>query len=221
MTVLLICSSLTVIAQSNGDKLFLEGQRYQRTMTVASQNTAISKFAAAKIVYTSSDKKTMCDNQISICRSNIKNINNGNGSGDVKKKTKHKTSKQDKKSKKEEEVPVEQEKPKIKVRTDVSLKLSESRLDFKYKPKEGSTQSVDVICNYDDWVVASKPDWVTVYTAKNKISVEVQENESDEERSGIVTIKCDNTECPLVINQDKKKVLDKIMGSVFKKKKKK
>lgn len=61
----------TLCAQSNGDKLFLEGQTLQQTKTIAAQNKAIKKFQAAKIVYTSPEKKKMCDNQIAICNSNI------------------------------------------------------------------------------------------------------------------------------------------------------
>ncbi len=58
-------------AQSSGDKLFLEGQNLQKVLTVGSQNAAIKKFTAAKVVYMTADKKKMCDNQIAVCRSNI------------------------------------------------------------------------------------------------------------------------------------------------------
>lgn len=54
-------------AQSAGDKLFMEGQKLQQIGTVTSQKQAINKFKAAKAVYTSADKKKMCDNQIEIC----------------------------------------------------------------------------------------------------------------------------------------------------------
>jgi len=63
-----------VMAQSNGDKLFMEGQSLQRTQTIASQNAAIKKFQAAKVVYSTADKKRMCENQIAICNSNISSI---------------------------------------------------------------------------------------------------------------------------------------------------
>lgn len=74
-----ICAIMLAIssagyAQSNGDKLFMEGQKLQQTQTITAQNQAIKKFQAAKVVYTTADKKTMCDNQISICQSNIASL---------------------------------------------------------------------------------------------------------------------------------------------------
>lgn len=207
---LMLCASVVALAQtSTGDKLFLEGQNLQKTLTVVSQNAAIKKFQAAKAVYTAADKKKMCDNQIAICNSNIRSIG-----------TKTKTSV---KKKVEESVPEPEPEPVVTKRTDVQLSLSDTRLDFKYKPKEGATQSVEVNCNYDDWVVESKPDWVEVYKAATKINVEVQENKGDEERSGIVVVKCEDTEVNLIINQERAKAGDKIVGGVkdlFKKKKK-
>lgn len=82
---LLFCSSMAINAQS-GDKLFMEGQRLQQTMTVASQNAAIKKFQAAKVVYTTADKKKMCDNQITICNRNISSLRGGGKSRSPKKK---------------------------------------------------------------------------------------------------------------------------------------
>ena len=71
---LMLMLSSAVFAQSSGDKLFMEGQRLQQTQTVNAQNQAIKKFQAAKVVYTTADKKKMCDNQISICQSNIASL---------------------------------------------------------------------------------------------------------------------------------------------------
>ena len=61
-------------AQTNGDKLFLEGQTLQKEKNIASQNQAIKKFKAAKVIYTTPEKKKMCDNQIAICNSNIASL---------------------------------------------------------------------------------------------------------------------------------------------------
>ena len=63
----------TIQAQTNADNLFLQGQNLQKTMTVASQNAAIKKFQAAKVLYTTASKKSMCDNQIAACNTNIRN----------------------------------------------------------------------------------------------------------------------------------------------------
>lgn len=74
VTIFFLMVAMTVSAQSNGDKLFMEGQTLQKKQTIASQNQAIKKFEAAKVVYTTSDKKRMCDNQITICNKIIASL---------------------------------------------------------------------------------------------------------------------------------------------------
>jgi len=209
LTISGVCS-----AQSDGDNLFMEGQRYQQTQTIAAQNKAIRKFQAAKVVYTTSSKKKMCDNQIKICRNNIALL---------QKKIRQEKIKEREKAKKETRLEKAEETVAdtvVATHTNVRLSLSETRLDFKYKPKEGATQSVEVMCNYDDWEVASKPSWVTVYMATGKFSVEAQTNDTSEERSGVIKIKCGDKVADLVVNQDKAGALQKI-GKIFKKKKNK
>lgn len=203
---------------SQGDKLFQEGQKLQQTMTKASQNAAIKKYAAAKTFYTAASSKAMCDNQIAICRKNIQSI----GKPVIKPRSKPVRTHDDGNSTTEEVAqPVT---PAVKKLTNVSLALSEKRLDFKAMPKEGATQSVKVDCNYDEWEIDKKPDWVTVYVSedKKKFSVEAQANSTGEERSGVVTIKCGDKEEDLVINQKKENTVGKVVGKIgglFKKKK--
>lgn len=74
LSMLMMVFTIGASAQTNGDKLFMQGQNLQKTQTVAAQNQAIKKFRAAKIVYTTADKKKMCDNQISICNNNIASL---------------------------------------------------------------------------------------------------------------------------------------------------
>ncbi len=83
-TFLLLLSVSSVGYAQSGDKLFMEGQKLQQTMTVPSQNAAIKKFQAAKIVYTTADKKKMCDNQIAICNKNIASLRKGSGRGSAR-----------------------------------------------------------------------------------------------------------------------------------------
>ena len=71
VTIAALMVTIAVSAQSNGDKLFMEGQTLQQKQTISSQNQAIKKFEAAKVVYATPDKKKMCDNQIAICNNNI------------------------------------------------------------------------------------------------------------------------------------------------------
>lgn len=85
VTVIILMTSIVVSAQSNGDRLFMEGQAFQQKQTIVSQNQAIKKFRAAKVVYTSADKKKMCDNQIAICYSNISSLRKGTQKGNKEK----------------------------------------------------------------------------------------------------------------------------------------
>lgn len=209
----MLCLSTGIMAQSNGDKLFLEGQQLQKVQTVTSQNAAVKKFRAAKIVYTAVENKTMCDNQIVICNNNIRVL---------REKAAEKTRDKEVKDKAAEADSI-QNVVVLKKRTDVTLSLSVSRLDFKYKPKDGAMQSVDVTCNYPDWEIASNPEWTTVYLASDKFSVEVDENTTEEERSGVIKVQCDDKVVDLVVNQEKKSTVNKLvgkMGGLFKKSKK-
>lgn len=205
--VLMLCVPAGMVAQSNGDKLFMEGQQLQQVQTIASQNAAIKKFRAAKVVYTTAGKKKICDNQIAICNNNIRAIraksSSGSGSQNTTQSGTTVTSKKE-------------------THKNVELSLSETRLDFKSKPKEGATQSVEVECNYDDWEIASNPEWVTVYLSEKKFTVEAEENTGEEDRSGVIVVKCGDKEVNLVVNQDKRKGVEKVMdkvGGFFKKKK--
>lgn len=201
--------SLTVYAQSDADNLFKAGQELQKVMTVDSQNKAIGKFKNAKAIYVSAAKKASCDSQIAICNQNIQKIRDNKGPKGDKKKGKVEN--------KPTPEPEPEPTPVVNTRRDVELSISESRLDFKKKPKNGATQSVKVVCNYDDWRVASKPDWVEVYIAKDKFTVECYENPDDDGRSGIITIKCDDVQCDLIINQDGLKGLGRVLKNLQKK----
>ena len=181
---------------SRGDQLYAEGLNLQKTLTVASQKSAIQKFQSAKIAYTTSEKKALCDTQIGVCNKNIKRISN----------------------KKPEPAPapvvIEEKEKKDSVEEkpiEVQLSLSKSRLDFKYKPKEN--QIVKVNCNREDWEIASKPEWLKVYTASNEFSVIADENKEDE-RSGVLIVRCGDKEATLVINQSKIKGFNKFVKSI-------
>lgn len=205
LCMLMFSIGLTLQAQSDGDKLFIEGQKLQQVQTVASQNAAIKKFNAAKVVYRIASKKKMCDNQVAICRANIKRIN----------AARYNRQRQDKQKEEQTQEEVDESADKSKetkndsVAKKYSISLSETRLDFKSHPKEGATQSVKVQAN-DKWSIASKPEWVEVYVADNKFTVEAQANNSEEARSGIVTVKCGDKEANLVVNQEKPKKLLKV-----------
>ena len=120
VVVLFALIAVNVSAQSAGDRLFAQGQKYQMKQTVKSNNLAISKIRSAKAAYDSATKKAMCDNQIAICQNNIKTINSK--SKVIRHKDKHKTT-----DNTQEKQPQEAEPE----REPVKLSLSVSSFEFK------------------------------------------------------------------------------------------
>ena len=126
--------------------------------------------------------------------------------------------------KKEEVTDTAKAEPVVVKHKDVVLKLSVERLDFDYKPKEGATQSVDVDCNYNDWKAECDKEWLTIYTADKKFTVEVTENSTEEERSAVIKVTCGDKSVDLVVNQARATQINKLtdaFGGLFRKKKKK
>lgn len=72
-----VLSASVMFAQSSGDKLYNQGLALQKTMTVAAQNQAISKFSSAKKLYDSKAKKAQCDQAISVSRNIIASLKKG------------------------------------------------------------------------------------------------------------------------------------------------
>ena len=60
--------------QSSCDKLYESAVKYQKTMTIASQNKAIMLFKKAQVCYDSDAKKNLCAKQIAICEKNKETI---------------------------------------------------------------------------------------------------------------------------------------------------
>ena len=87
LSAVLLMVAVSLFAQSNGDKLFMEGQALQQKQTIASQRQAVKKFEAAKVVYATAGKKKMCDNQIAICYNNINALRRASSKGIKEKKT--------------------------------------------------------------------------------------------------------------------------------------
>lgn len=62
----ILSAALPLYAQtSKGDQLFAEGQAFQKKKQY---QKAIAKYKAAKVAYTSAEKKQMCDDQIKLCK---------------------------------------------------------------------------------------------------------------------------------------------------------
>lgn len=189
LTVVIAVLSLQANAQTAGDRLFAQGQKLQLKQTVSSQKQAIAKFSAAKKAYDSSTKKAMCDNQIAICRSNIKLI----------------TRKTVVLEKADSAVPPEVAKDPVR------LSLSVSSVEFKSSGKKSDNHEVTVNCNYDDWTYTF-PEWVDVTKNGNKLTLTADPNKTDGERSGVLTVKCYDEKAELMIYQKKPFSLKSLIG---------
>ena len=169
MVVVFSLSAMGSYAQSIGDKLFAQGQKLQMVQTVKSQKQAISKFIAAQKAYDSKAKKNMCDNQIAICKGNIKTLS--------QKQTVRKP-----KVRKSKNVIVEDDRaemvPKIE-REPVNLYLSVSYIEFKAAGKVSDKHEVVVNCNYNDWKL-SCPEWVHVAKNGNTLILTASANSTSE-----------------------------------------
>ena len=202
MVVVFSLSAMGSYAQSIGDKLFAQGQKLQMVQTVKSQKQAISKFIAAQKAYDSKAKKNMCDNQIAICKGNIKTLS--------QKQTVRKP-----KVRKSKNVIVEDDRaemvPKIE-REPVNLYLSVSYIEFKAAGKVSDKHEVVVNCNYNDWK-HSCPEWVHVAKNGNTLILTASANATSEERSGKLTVTCYDKTAELVIYQKSKFSIKSIFGS--------
>lgn len=192
--VMLTAFHVNVKAQTAADRLFLEGKKLARVMTIKSQNAAIKKFEGAKGKYIRADNKKLCDKEISNCKKNIEKIKPR-----PKPKPKPKPSPVDS---------VVADSVAMPASDDVSLVLSKTTLDFKAYPKEGYTQTVDVKCNYD-WEITENPEWVNIFISedKTKINISVKDNESGDKRAGVVEITSHGKRATLIINQGKSRRL--------------
>ena len=202
MVVVFSLSAMGSYAQSIGDKLFAQGQKLQMVQTVKSQKQAISKFIAAQKAYDSKAKKNICDNQIAICKGNIKTLS--------QKQTVRKP-----KVRKSKNVIVEDDRaemvPKIE-REPVNLYLSVSYIEFKAAGKVSYKHEVVVNCNYNDWKL-SCPEWVHVAKNGNTLILTASANSTSEERSCKLTVTCYDKTAELVIYQKSKFSIKSIFGS--------
>lgn len=180
-------------AQTSCDKLFASGVKFQQTMTIASQNKAITYFEKAKVCYDSQAKKDLCDQQITACRNIITQLS---------KKTKQSNIST---TVPKEDVDTLSSKPKVaeqrEVKKDVQISIDCTYL--KFKGKGGEFKKAKIVCNYPDWEIAEKPNWVNCSKNDGEIVVEAAKNQTKEERSGSIIIRCGDKSATLTIIQEK------------------
>lgn len=201
--VVIIYFPMGLNAQSAGDRLFKQGQELQMKQNEKSQKQAIAKFVDAKRAYDSADKKSMCDNQIKICKNNIVTIRKN---AKIKKNSESVLKEEEKK----EPEPQPQMEP-------VTLSLSVSTIEFKSSGKKGDNHQVTVNCNYDNWTYEC-PEWINVTRNGNNLTLTASANETGEERSCTFVVECNGTKAELMVYQKAKFSLKSIVGGKKKKK---
>ena len=180
-------------AQTSCDKLFSNGVKYQQTMTIVSQNKAITYFEKAKLCYDSNSKKELCDQQIISCRNIIAKLTqNAKKSTPAAAVTAEDAGSLSTKSAKTERKGS---------KTNVQLSIDCTYL--KFKGKGGEFKKAKIKCNYPDWEIVEKPKWVNCSKNDDEIVVEVVRNPNKEERSGSIIIECGDKSVTLTIIQEK------------------
>lgn len=199
LCIMCVALSLSANAQSACEKYYAAAVKCQQTMTIASQKQAIANFEKAMNCYDSEQKKELCKSQIATCKNTIALI----------KKMQQEAAQKQEEGKKAEDslVVVKEEKPEIEEK--VILSASETILKFKSKGDEFLKFKVN--CNYEDWKVVDKPDWISYSIGSdNEIVCEASKNPDKDERQGMIVIECKGTSVSVAVLQSKKGLLDKI-----------
>lgn len=184
LLVLLSFSGIRVTAQTSCDNLYTEAVKLQQTMTTSSQRKAIDAFKKAKECYDSQTKQEQCEEQIKTCWNIIAQLN---------KKAKEDAEAAERAAALQQQVQEQVVEEKV-VERSVTLSLETAYLKFKSK---GEYKKVKVTCKYDngetcnDWTVSECPSWASYTTNSNgELVIEVEKNENESERSGVVKIVC-------------------------------
>lgn len=177
---LTVFSSVSVFAQtSSGDKLYNQGLKLQKTMTVKAQNSAISKFKSAKKFYDSAAKKAQCDQAIEVSEEIKRNLSSPSSG------SKSRTSTPEKKA-------------------DPTLSLSNNSFDL---DNNGAIIPVTVTSNVPDWTVEAVPnsDGSTFLTVKktqdNTIEIDCPANDTFTDRSQNIRVSASYIKKIITVNQ--------------------
>ena len=146
-----------------------------------------------KYAMTRNQKKDLCDQQITACKNIIAQLSK-------KAKTSTPTT-----SVPKEDVDTLSAKLKVTDQKDVKkdVQFSIDCTYLKFKGKGGEFKKAKIVCNYPDWKIVEKPDWVNCSKNDGEIVVEAAKNPTKEERSGSIIIECGDKSVTLTIIQEK------------------
>ena len=184
---------LLVNAQSACDKLLDEAIRLQQTISINSQNQAIAKLKKAKACYDAADKQSLCQNQIYVSQNIIKYIRAQQQlREEIVSTTIEDTTSQLNRISKTNQTE----------HNDARLSFDCSQVVFK---ANGGYQKVIVKCNYSDWEITQKPDWISIYRSSDGVIViEASSNDGEEIRAASLGVRCGKSVASLNIVQKKK-----------------
>lgn len=200
LAVLIVCMiALPMGAQTSCDKLFASGVELQQTMTITSQNKAITYFEKAKVCYDSQAKKDLCDQQITTCKNIIAQLKQPKPV-----ETTSPTPQKDLAPSGGDTTPLPGD---WSVINDVQLSIDCVYLKFRGKGDE--FKKVIVTCSSPDWGIVEQPDWVNCSKNDRELVVEAVKNPKKEERSGPIIISYGGKSITLIVIQEKNNKADR------------
>ncbi len=201
--IMLLCAifitAAPMSAQTSGDRLYNQGLKFQKTMTIKAQRSAISKFQSAKKLYDSSAKKAQCDQAIEVSNGIIRSLSSG------------KSSKEITITKNEEAKP------------EPTLSLSNSSFDLNM---DSDVLRVTVTTNQNEWDVATvtNSDGSSFLNVRksgdNAFEILCPVNESCSARSQKIIVTASNIRQELTVNQSGRNVTLDVSEKIIKVKEK-
>ena len=165
---LLLLLSVTVKAQSSGDRLYSQGLEFQKKQTVQDQRNAISKFRSAKRLYDSDAKKKQCDDAIKVSENIINNLQSSSAIGGRNRRGTATTPQQ----------------------RDTMLRLATDRVEWDCA---AHNTKISVTCSEENWTATPLPatvDFVkvTINSAEGHFEVSCTPNETTDSRQQQVEV---------------------------------
>lgn len=204
LCLLTIVQNIFAQKSSTADQLYNQGISSMKTMTVASQDKAISAFEKAKVAYDSAEKKKLCDNQIAKCTRNKRWIVDKNNGKKKPQKVEEKPKVVEEKSQTVESTKNEGASDIVSAKPNDKERITLNPSEITISAKGGKYIEISVDSNDKKWKVESCPEWLT-YTASNtKLLIKAEKNKDKKnERAGIVVVVAGKMKAELLVKQSK------------------
>jgi hypothetical protein len=192
-SLLAIVQPLFAQNSSTADLLYKQGVSFMKTMTIVSQNKAISAFEKAKIAYDSAEKKKICDDQIATCKKIKQQLVASNNKP-----------KPNPNPKPVEPTPTTSTPDTIPEQSIDKVRIVLNPTEISMSAKGGKYIEIFVECDDEDWKVESCPDWLSYTSSSTKLLVKAERNkDKHNERAGVIVITAGKKKAELVVKQSK------------------